>query len=300
MIAIGALVTLQAEINGRLAAALGSGVRAGATAALISFGGGLVLLTALVGVHRRTRSGVAGITAAVRAGRLHWWQVAGGAGGAFIVASQGLTVATIGVALFTVALVAGQSSSSLAVDQIGLGPAGRQPVTPARLVGASLTLVAVGLAVSERLTGTAALGAGALSLVLLPLLGGFGAAFQQAVNGQVNQVGGPWAATWNNFVVGTALLLGFTLAARALPGHLAPLPSTWWLYTGGAIGIVFISAAAVLVQVHGVLVLGLCTVAGQVFGALAVDVVTGEAVGARSVAGAALTLVGVAVAAWPR
>ena len=132
---------------------------------------------------------------------------------------------------------------------------------------------------------------------MLSLLAGCGAAYQQAVNGRVNQVGGPWAATWNNFLVGTGVLLVFALVSLTLPGRLDSPPPTWWLYSGGVIGIVFISAAAVLVQTYGVLVLGLCTVVGQVLGALLIDLVTDAApVGWLSVAGAALTLVGVAVA----
>jgi transporter family-2 protein len=131
------------------------------------------------------------------------------------------------------------------------------------------------------------------------MAGGCAAAFQQAVNGRVNQVGGPWAATWNNFLVGATLLALFTAVSLLTPGHLRTPPSTWWLYTGGLLGIALISSAAVLVQVHGVLVLGLCTVAGQVLGALAIDATTGREVSLPSVVGAALTLVGVAVASLP-
>lgn len=42
-----------------------------------------------------------------------------------MVISQGLTLGTIGVAVFTVGLVAGQTMSSLAVDRAGIGPGGR-------------------------------------------------------------------------------------------------------------------------------------------------------------------------------
>jgi len=298
MLAMGALLAVQSEVNGRLARELGTGGRAGLTAAVISFGSGLILLSALLLLKPPTRRGVGRIVTATATGRLQWWQVVGGAAGALVVASQGLTVGTIGVALFTVALVAGQTSSSLLVDHAGLGPAGPQGITVARVTGAGITLVAVCLAVAEALGGADALGSTAIALALLPLLAGCGAAYQQAVNGQVNRVGGPWAATWNNFLVGTALLLALLAISLALPGDLHAPPHTWWLYSGGLFGIAFISAAAVLVQVRGVLVLGLCTVAGQVFGALGIDIATDQAhVGALSAAGAMLTLVGVAVAA---
>jgi len=300
MLVIGALLAVQTEINGELATRLGSGVRAGAAAGLISFVTGLAFLSALVVFEPRTRRGLLRIGAAVRSGDLRWWQVVGGVAGACIVVSQGLTVGTLGVALFTVALVAGLSTSSLLVDHVGLGPAGRQAISPVRAGGALLTVAAVVLTVAERLGGTDALGSGALALALLPMAAGCGAAYQQAVNGMVNQVGGPWAATWNNFLVGTALLVVLMLASLTVPGDLRALPGSWWLYTGGLMGVVFISAAAVLVRVHGVLVLGLCTVAGQIICAVGIGAVSDEAnVGLLSVVGASLTLVGVAVASSP-
>lgn len=300
MLGIGALVAVQTEINGELATRLGSGVRAGTAAGLISFGTGLLFLSALVAFEPRTRRGLLRIGASVRSGDLHWWQVVGGVAGACIVVSQGLTVATIGVALFTVALVAGLSTSSLVVDHVGLGPAGKQAISPVRVGGAVLTVAAVGLTVAERIGGTDALGSAALTLALLPMAAGFGAAYQQAVNGKVYQVGGPWAATWNNFLVGTTLLVVLMLASLALPGDLRTPPGTWWLYSGGLMGVVFICAAAMLVQVHGVLILGLCTVAGQVICAVGIDALADEGhVGILSVVGASLTLAGVAVASSP-
>ena len=297
MLGIGALLAVQTEINGELATRLGSGLRAGTAAGLISFGTGLLFLSLLVTFEPRTRRGLQRIGTAVRSGDLRWWQVVGGVAGACIVVSQGLTVGTIGVAFFTVALVAGLSSSSLLVDHVGLGPTGRQAISPVRVGGAALTLAAVLLTGAERLGGSDALGPAALALGLLPMAAGGGAAYQQAVNGMVNQVGGPWAATWNNFLVGTTLLVVLMLASLGLPGDLRTLPGSWWLYTGGLMGVVFISAAAVLVQVHGVLVLGLCTVAGQVICAVGIDALADEAhVGVLSVVGASLALAGVAVA----
>ena len=83
----------------------------------------------------RTRArapGSASRWSAIRNGGLRWWQLLGGLGGALFVASQSITVATLGVALFTVCVVAGQTGNSLVVDQLGLGPAGVQQLTIAR------------------------------------------------------------------------------------------------------------------------------------------------------------------------
>jgi transporter family-2 protein len=117
----------------------------------------------------------------------------------------------------------------------------------------------------------------------------------------VSVVGGPFAAAWLNFLVGTTLLVVFAALTLAAGGEVtAPpaTPATWWLYVGGPLGVVFISAAAVLVRLLGVLVFGLAAIAGQVITALLLDLLLSDlAAGPLTVAGAALTLAGVAIAA---
>jgi bacterial/archaeal transporter family-2 protein len=297
---VGGLVAVQSHLNGVLAVELGSGVAGAAIAALSSFGLGLLILCVLCAATPRVRSGLRRVDDAVRTGRLRPWHLIGGTAGALLVSTQGLTVGTIGVAMFTVAVVAGQTSSAMFVDKVGVGPAGRRAVTVRRAVGAALAVLAVGITVSERLDGAAALAPAALLLAALPLLAGAGTAWQQALNGRVSVVGGPLAAALVNFLLGTALLVLFSGVALALSGLTEPLPTTWWLYVGGPIGVVFISSAAVLVRRLGVLVFGLCAISGQVITALAVDLVlTDIPVGALTVAGALLTLLGVAVAGLP-
>jgi transporter family-2 protein len=126
---------------------------------------------------------------------------------------------------------------------------------------------------------------------------------QQALNGRVRRTTGSAAvATLVNFVVGTAALgLGVLLTALVrggLPDGDWPGPVQWYLYLGGPIGATFVAVAAVIVRRLGVLRLGLAVVAGQLVGALVVDVVlpaTEEGIAAATVLGAALTLVAVAV-----
>jgi transporter family-2 protein len=77
-------------------------------------------------------------------------------------------------------------------------------------------------------------------------------------------------------------------------------PTEPWLYLGGPIGVMFIAAAAVVVRVTGVLVLGLASIAGQVVGAVVIDLVLpteGARPGVATLVGVALTLVAVGIAA---
>ncbi|MBO1738878.1 DMT family transporter [Leifsonia sp. TF02-11] len=293
----GAGIALQSRINGELGSRLGDGV----TAAVISFGSGLLILIVAMAIAPAGRRGLARVTTALRSRELPWWYAVGGAAGAFLVLSQGVAAAVLGVALFTVSVVAGQTVSGLVLDRVGLGPGGRRPITPARLAGAIIALAAVTWAVSSQFGGGVP-----VWLMLLPLIAGLGLGWQQAVNGQVRVVAeSALTATFINFAVGTTVLLVLMAVDWSIRGLPNPLPAEPWLYAGGAIGCVFIATAALLVRVTGVLLLGLATVAGQLVTALLLDVfapTSTQPVAFSTIGGTLLALVAVAVASvrWGR
>jgi transporter family-2 protein len=295
MLLAGALVAVQSRINGGLADEIGTGLRAGVLAAVISFGSGLVVISVLVASTRSGRASMRRLAQARRNGRLRWYEVLGGLGGAFFVASQGIAVGTIGVALFIVAFTAGQSLSSLAVDHLGFGPGGAQSVSVARTVAAACAIVAVLLKAVEQVdAGATWLTVG---LALLAFATGLAQALQQALNGRVSAVVGTTATTWNNFVVGTLALLVLLVVAFLVDGHVEGLPTAGWYYLGGVLGIGFIMVAAVAVHTFGVLVLGLCMIAGQVVMAEVLDVLDPSVeVGGLGLLGGAVALAGVVVA----
>lgn len=298
MLLVGALVTLQSRVNGSLAGQLGEGLRAGALAAVVSFGSGLLLLTIAVLSRQQARTGLRRVREELGqrpTGRLRPVHLLGGVGGAFFVASQGIAVGVIGVALFIVAFTAGQSVASLVVDHLGLGPGGHEPVSRPRAVAALFAVTAVTVKVLGDLDGTH-LGV-SLLLALLALVAGCLQAVQQAFNGKVSAVGGPLVTTWNNFFVGSAALLVLLTVSLLVPGRIDGFPSTWWSYAGGALGIGFIAISAVTVQTHGVLVLGLCSIAGQVVTAEVIEIVDpGTDVSVLGLVGGLLAVVGVVVA----
>ncbi len=289
----GALIALQSRINGELAAGLGQD---GFSAAIISFGSGFVVLALGLLLAAGPRRGVGRVRDAVRERRLNWWQVLGGFGGATFVLAQGLTVTALGVALFTVAVVAGQVGGGLVFDRMGLGPAGPQKPTRRRVIGAVLVLVAVGISMADKVGGGFPYG-----MLALPLVAGVFVSWQQAVNGHVkNTAESAYTGTFFNFATGaTALLIAF-LVHSAIAGLPAGLPSRPYLYVGGLVGIAFITIAVATVQKLGVLVLGLCTITGQLLGSLALDLLlprSGTQVTAATFAGAALALAAIAFAA---
>lgn len=295
--AFGVLTAIQSRMNGELSAVLGSGIEA----ALYSFSLGLVLALGFL-LLPRTRQAIRRIPNALRNRQLTWWQFLGGVIGGVFVGVQAATVPLIGVAVFTVAVVAGQSMNSIVVDRIGLGPAGKQPVTAPRVASACLALVAVIIAVSGHL-GTASF---SMLAVLACVLVGAGTSVQQAFNGRIARVTGqPTPSTLINFMVGTtvlAMLFGGTWAATgAWPVALGGAP--WWAYLGGALGVVFIAIAAWVVPITGVLVFAVLSVAGQLSSALLLDVIaptSGTILGWQLVLGVALAFIAVGIAARGR
>ncbi|GAA1946761.1 DMT family transporter [Agromyces allii] len=293
----GALTAVQSRVNGQLSASIGDAY----TAAVISFGSGLLILLVALAVWRPGRTGFRNVATELRAGRLHWWMLLGGVAGAWFVATQGLSAGVIGVALFTVSIVAGQTVGGVVFDLIGLGPAGRRPLTAPRAIGALLALGAVTWTLSSEIGGAAP-----VLLVLLPFTAGFGSAWQQAVNGRVRvAASSALTSTLVNFTVGTAVLVVVMVVHSSSVGWPTSLPAEAWLYTGGLIGCIFIAVQAVVVRVIGVLVLALAGVAGQLTAALALDLlvpVGGQTVDVATIGGAALALVAVIVAStrWTR
>jgi len=285
---------VQGRVNGQLGYQLHDGV----LAALISFFVGSVLLLAVLPILPAARAGVGRLRRTLRTGELKPWQILGGTCGAFLVTTQGLTVAILGVAVFTVAVVAGQIVSSLPVDRAGLGPGGPQPITWPRAIGALLAVVAVIISVSDH----AAVGdGGGLWWAVLPAIAGFGLAWQTAVNGRVRTAADNVVVpTIVNFLVGTAALILAAVVDVIVRGWPAALPGQWWLYVGGTLGIVTIMTAVTAVRVTGVLVLGMSSVAGQLIGAVLLDVIvptSGSALNATSLIGVGVTMVAVGIAA---
>lgn len=291
----GALVAVQSRINGQLARRLDDF----AVAALVSFGSGLLILLVVVAAWPAGRRGLARLGAALRERRLAWWMLLGGIAGAAFVATQGIAAGVLGVALFTVAIVAGQTLGGVVFDVVGLGPGGRRPLTLARAAGALLALSAIGWAVSAQVVAAVP-----LHLMLLPFAAGFAVSWQQAMNGRVRTASSSaLAATLVNFAVGTAVLVVVMVVHAASAGWPAAMPEEPWLYAGGAIGCVFIAMQAALVRRVGVLVLALGIVAGQLAAALALDLLlptSDHGVGVATIGGTVLALVAVGVSSVRR
>jgi len=287
-IVAGVAVAMQSRVNGELGLALANG----SLAAVVSFGSGLVLLLLALVLWRPGRVGLSQVRVSLKQGTLPRWAIFGGLAGGFFVLTQGLVGGVIGVALFSVAVVTGQTLGSVIIDSRGLFGMPKMPLTPPRVIGSLVVLAGVIVAASLRVEGTLGLGWS----MLLPLLAGIAVGWQQAVNGRVRRVAGSsLTATVLNFFFGTIALL--VVFAVSLPFLALPTvwPGVWWLYSGGILGAGFIAIQAFTVNRIGVLALGVSLIAGQVMGALLLDwlvPVSSSQITIWTIAGATLVVVG--------
>ena len=263
------IITAQSSINSELNIYTENAL----ITALINFTTGLIVLAVMMIFSRAIRNGFTSIPRLVREGKLKRWQLIGGLSGAFFVASQSSLVQVVGVAIFTVAAVAGQTSAALLVDKAGIGPAGKQPVTLMRVCAAILGIVGVLVSVlGQDSTGQFAFGA-----VLISFAAGALVSTQPALNGQIaNQTGQPAAATLVNFIVGfLTLVVVYGVKQQISPQGFNVPPMPWenpiiWL--GGPFGVLFVLTAAFMAKTLGVFLFTLTSVVGQLSGAILMDV----------------------------
>lgn len=297
-VAAGLTLPLQARINGELGHRLQDPLLAG----LFSFAGAALVMALATLVIPSGRTAFIKLISDTRQRKIPWYFHAAGLIGAYFIFAQTSFVSGIGIAIYTVAVVTGQTVSGLAVDRMGLGPGGKRAITALRVLGVILTVSAVFWAVSPRISGTPDPVALLIPLALI-ILAGVLMTFQHAVNGRIAaEVRSPIPGTLINYVVGGVALALIWTVKVALTGGLPTLPADPWLYLGGVLGCINLVLSALLIRRIGVLLTGLSMIAGQLIGALLMDwllPVAGSAIYPQTIFGILLTLVAIVVAALP-
>ncbi len=290
----GLVVATQARVNGEFGDLVGNPP----AAAMLSAATGLAIVTPIAWLTPRIRVGLLSLPATLRARALPAWTLLAGAVGGFLLFSQTYAVPVLGVALYSVLIVASLTTASLLVDRAGLGPAGPQSVTGNRIGGATLAVAAALLAAGPHLdTGTLALVA-----ALVAIAAGATSAAQSAMLGRLGVgAGQPLAAVWVNFV-GAVLTLGVIVAGATAAGAWWRVPPLGWEWLGGPLGLLIVVTIVVTVPRAGVLLVMMALTAGQLTGSLLWDLiapVSGRGVDAWSVLGAGLLMAAVVLASRP-
>ena len=286
----GILISLQARANGELSLRLDNGLQA----AFISFSSGLFLIAIISIFNPSIKNGARRLRAAVSAREIAPWTLFAGALGGAFVAVQTQIVPLIGVAIYSVASIAGQSATSLLVDRIGFTGGGKKPISPRRIAAAVVTVLAVLVSVLDRID------AKNLSLIAVALAGLAGAivGVQRALNGLINEHSGQsFTTSLLNFIMGSSALgIALLIAVAIGKVEFVALPAgPWWIYMGGTIGVIYIAFTSTIVQHLGVLTFTLFSTGGQLIGALFIDIYSpteGVSVSAYLVSGIVMTFLG--------
>jgi len=289
----GVMIAMQTRANGELSLRLDNGLQA----AFVSFSTGWVLIALIALFNPGIKSGIKNLGKAVRTKEIAPVILFAGVLGGTFTATQTQIVPYLGVALYSVASIAGQSATSLIVDRIGLTGGGKKPISPRRIAAAVVTVIAVLVSVLDRIE------AKNLSIITVgfAVFAGAVVGVQRALNGLINEHSHQsFTTSLLNFTTGTGALGIVLLIAIAIGKvELSPLPAgPWWIYSGGTIGVIYIAFTARIVQHLGVLTFTLFSTGGTLFGALVIDLYSpteGVSVSAYLVSGIVMTFLGVLV-----
>ena len=287
------MIAFQARANGELSHRMGNPIEA----ALVSFGSGLLIISVISFFSPAIKKGLKNLRTAVSQKEIPIWTLFAGMLGGSFVAVQTQIVPVIGVAIYSVASIAGQTAASLIVDRIGLTGGGKKHITAKRVTAACVTVLAVLVSVIDRID------ARNLSLwaVVFGCVAGAIVGVQRALNGQINEsTHQSFTTSLLNFIMGTTFLVIFLAIGMLINrADVVALPAgPWWMYTGGTIGIIYIAFTSTIVQHLGVLTFTLISVGGQLVGSLLIDLYSpteGVQVSAYLVTGIVMTYLGVVV-----
>ncbi|CAB4598488.1 unannotated protein [freshwater metagenome] len=287
------MIAVQARANGELSYRMGNPIEA----ALVSFGSGLIIISLISAFNPAIKNGARNLRGALKRKEIPLWTLFAGMLGGSFVAVQTQIVPIIGVAIYSVASIAGQTAASLVVDRIGLTGGGKKHITVRRVAAAGITVLAVLISVLDRIE------ANDLSVlaVLLGCVAGAIVGVQRALNGQINEsTQQSFTTSLLNFIMGTTILVIFLGIGMLINRtEIVSLPAgPWWMYTGGTIGIIYIAFTSTIVQHLGVLTFTLISVGGQLVGSLLIDFYSpteGVNVSVYLVTGIVMTYLGVIV-----
>ena len=289
----GLLIAMQARANGELSHRMGNPIEA----ALVSFGSGLLIISLISIFTPAIRNGMKNLKGAVSRKEIPVWTLFAGMLGGSFVAVQTQIVPIIGVAIYSVASIAGQTAASLIVDRIGLTGGGKKEITVRRVAAAGVTVLAVLVSVLDRIEAENL----SLFAVIFGCFAGAIVGVQRALNGQINEsTHQSFATSWLNFIMGTTFLfILLSIGVAINRAEIVALPSgPWWMYMGGTIGVIYIAFTSTIVQHLGVLTFTLISVGGQLVGSLLIDLYSptqGVQISTYLVTGIVMTYLGVIV-----
>jgi transporter family-2 protein len=259
LLAVGALLALQAAANVQLSAAVGSPVAA--STLQLAIGAAALLVAALA---------VGAFAHLDRVPDAPAWHLVGGLGSAVYITAGILLFPRLG-AIVTVGLfIAGQMAASLAIDGLGWLGVDREPLDLAAWTGAAAVVAGIALIVRAQAASPTRTHP---AWIVLALAAGAVLPIQGAINAQLRaDLDAPIATGAFSFLVATAAMLAVLAAIprrRPTRATLRDLP--WWGWLGGLCGATYVTSVFLLIPEIGTAPTIALTVAGQQLASVLVD-----------------------------
>jgi len=269
---MGALISVMILVNGGLAGQ--HGMHAATVVVHIV---GLPLIALLVWLRRERPF----------SNRQHWGLYLGGAIGVLNVLFANLAFGRISVSAILALGLFGQSVSGLIVDQYGWLGMPQHPFRKEKIIG--LLIILGGIAVM--------LDNFELFAVLAAFGGGITVVVSRTINAKLAERTSVQISTFYNYVVGLLVAVPiFLLFGRGEPGLLNfGSVSMWYIYLGGAIGMVVVLLTNMTVAKISAFYLSLFLFVGQVFAGLLIDALILGVLSRQILAGGVLVALGLVV-----
>jgi bacterial/archaeal transporter family-2 protein len=259
LLAVGALLAVQAAANVQLSVAVGSPFAA--STLQLAIGAAALLVAALL---------VGAVAHLDRVPDAPAWHLVGGLGSAVYITAGILLFPRLGAIVAVGLFIAGQMAASLAIDGLGWLGVDREPLDVAAWAGAAAVVAGAALIVRAHAASPTRTHP---AWIALALAAGAVLPIQGAINAQLRaDLDAPIATGAVSFLVATAAMLAVLAAAprrRRTTAAVRDLP--WWGWLGGLCGATYVTSVFLLIPEIGTAATIALTVAGQQLASVLVD-----------------------------
>ena len=267
---MGILITVMVAVNGGLTQHYGI-----YSATVIIHIVGLVLISAAVLIGREKPF----------AKRYAWFLYLGGAIGVMTTVFNNFAFGRISVSALMALGLLGQSVTGLIIDQFGLFKMPRHPFTKGKIVGLTLIIIGIGSMINNF----------EVAAMVVSFAAGVNIVLSRTFNAKLSEQTSVRTSTFYNYFIGliVSIPVFLILGSGEVAGFVfAPLPSYWYIYLGGALGVCVVFLGNITALKVSAFYLTLLIFVGQVFSGVLIDMVLTGAMDPRNLIGGVLVAVG--------
>lgn len=214
----------------------------------------------------------------------------GGMIGVFTIVFNNMAFGKISVSAILALGLLGQSITSIFADHFGIFKMPKIKFNKRKIIGVAFLIAGIFVMITiQEANQTVA--------ILAAFLTGLAVVFSRTLNARLAQETNIITSTLLNYVIGLVTSLFFLATAGKGESILASfaLPSDWWIYTGGVIGVFTIMLLNITVSKISSFYLTLLLFVGQVFAGIIIDIVLSGTFSVSNLIGGILVAIGLSL-----